>query len=112
MTIKELIDGGLKVGDKLLSVNSDVSHYTVTAIGKNHILLFDGEYEISFAFACSGFSKYTEPKKKVTRWKWAVIHLVGVPEEFDFFYTEEEAKDIFSPEEFKKLEYTATEFEE
>lgn len=57
-----------------------------------------------------GWELYEEPKKPVTRWKWA-FYVSSMWVETDSFYTDEEAlkKDF---DEHIKLEYTATEFPE
>ena len=53
---------------------------------------------------------YEQPKPKVTRWKWAFV-FADKWEESSRFLTEKEAEDKRWSE-YKKLEYTATVFEE
>lgn len=56
--------------------------------------------------------EWTPPKKKVIRWKWAVKFPTGTWFEYSEFRTEEEAIQNYPNEPIKKLEYTATEFDE
>jgi len=56
--------------------------------------------------------RYDEPKRKVIRWKW-VYQTNGGWWESDAFYTEDEMNQVaYHFHEAKKLEYTATEFED
>lgn len=55
------------------------------------------------------WSLYEEPKKKVTRWLWAVNDIVW--DVRPRFYSEEEVKLTYPYDPVRKLEWSATEFE-
>lgn len=65
---------------------------------------------VSFYGDLHRWQLYTEPKKKVVRWLWAYVGSYGNWILSDHFYSEHEAVGRFAKG--KKLEWSATEFEE
>lgn len=55
----------------------------------------DGQHDV-YIGSSPAFEIYQEPKPKVERWLWVITSAQrGIPELCDFFYTEEQAKELF-----------------
>lgn len=68
---------------------------------------------VNLAVNSQDWSLYEEPKKKVTRWLWAITKegVIGT-DITGALFTEEEAKEVWGNHEIQKLEWSRTEFEE